>query len=150
MQLPHDSDAVRDRQNAGDTTTGAAPATMEPEGAATLTAAMVRRGRNPWWGNDRMAEPAAEAAVGDDDPYDGGKDDAEMPAPGAARKPFHRIDIGNDDNGGDDGGSGRNGGGAKRFGFDWRDSGLWRDVALFLTVFFAASSAMLYLSLRAL
>lgn len=150
MQLTRDSDAARDRQNASDTTTGATAATMEPEGAATLTAAMVRRGRNPWWGNDQMAEPGAESTAGDDGPYDGGKDNAEMSAPGASRKPFHRIDIGNGDDGGDDGGSGRNGGDAKRVGFNWRDGGLWRDVALFLTVFFAASSAMLYLSLRAL
>ncbi len=98
------------------------PTTADAGDPAPLTAALIRRGANPWWGKD---QPRRASAV---------------PAPAAAAMP----EASGAKNRAKDGAKARDPG---RFSF--LDRGLWRDVSVFLAVFAAALAAMLYVALRA-
>lgn len=101
--------------------------------AATLTANLVQRGRNPWWGKDQAAPPAvtpaAVPAPADAVPSQAGAPLLCTPLPRPETShiirrrpaPFH--------------------------GFN---RAIWRDVIVFLAVFAAGLAAMLLLPLRAL
>ncbi|MFT5540350.1 MAG: hypothetical protein ACI82H_001880 [Alphaproteobacteria bacterium] len=102
--------------------------------AATLTANLVQRGRNPWWGKDQA--PAAVPASAVPNEPDGPLLGTPLPRTDTSYSTGHatkhttrhttRLPLG---------------------GFN---RALWRDVIVFLTVFAAGLTAMLFLPFRAL
>jgi hypothetical protein len=105
--------------------------------AATLTANLVQRGRNPWWGKDQAAPPAVTPAV----------TPAAVPAPANAVPsqagasllctPLPRPETSHIMR-------------RRPAPFHGFNRAIWRDVIVFLAVFAAGLAAMLLLPLRAL
>lgn len=99
--------------------------------AAALTADLIKRGRNPWWGKDQAARAPA--------PRDHAVHDGEQaPAPSmtlrSASAGLRRVRAGDV---------------ARRPSpFARVDGTLWRDALVFLAVFSLSCAAMLYLSFR--
>lgn len=93
--------------------------------AATLTANLVQRGRNPWWGKDQAATPTAVPA-----PPDAVPSTADAPL---LCTPLPRPETSH----------------IKR-SLHGLNRAIWRDVIVFLAVFATGLAALLLLPLRAL
>ncbi len=109
------------------------PRTSEGETgeAAALTADLVKRGRNPWWGKDQATRETA--------PRDNAAHEAERPpvqtmGVRSAAAGLRRVRAGEAS--------------ARPSLFARIDGTLWRDVLVFLAVFSLSCAAMLYLSFR--